>query len=960
MSKTDLNSALRLLDFDIESSISTLLFTTKEYNSTEIHFEERLVLDSARRLKATAVFFRRISEKQSSIPQIFIFDNTTNFLSKKELAEIHRKIWSSGVVPVYYVFNNTEINIFDARLPVSYSKVDKDIEISPIDSISLTSQSYELFKKYSAKLFLNGTFWEQRKNNNNFLCKESAETKLIGGLSKIRNLFIQESHLGKGLAHKILVLSILVKYLEERKDENGNHVFQSGFFATYGSANSFCEVIRNGFLVKLFDDLSSHFNGKIFELEHEEREELSKTNLAPLADYLDANIDNDQLVLWPLYSFEYLPVELISRIYEEFIPERNDAVFTPVHLARLMVDECMPVNQPQKCYRVIDVSCGSGVFLVTVFKRLLQWWQKEQFDTTGQIKKPDISIVKDILLKSIYGVDIEADSVRLSVFSLSIALCDMLTPAEIWTNLRFDDLRQKNIYEGDFFKYLQDFQGDKFDLVIGNPPFEDKKKDFNSLYTQFDISRDYHIPRNQIAMLFLQQAMKLLKPGGLLSLVMPSGPLLYNKTVDFRKKFFSQFEIPQIIDFSAFSKKSLLFESSISTAVIFAYNRKPKGEHNILHIAVKRTKSAKEKLFFEIDHYDLHYIPQSIAENDSVVWKTNLFGGDQLYYFIKRLNEIRSFGDFIKQNESSAGLICQEGYQIGNKVHHMPEMTKYFEVKPQSFNENGIEKIENITAEDFQTLRDLRIYKSPHLLIKQSLGKNHFLIELLESEKDLFFNERIIGIHVPNNRSILEGIKTNLNNHYHTYRFFILMTSNENGFNRSTAVFSKKDLMSLPYPEVKSDLDLSRNEEIVMSDVLNFRIEELSKGENALVNIQKASGNELDSFGQIFCKTLNSIYQTENGKFKPLNPIQFVAYTCFPFAYGDENFIPTISQKIQNGDLSELLENEQETIHYRRILRLYQKNMVFLIKPNTLRYWLKSIALKDASDVMIDLIKSGY
>ena len=55
-----------------------------------------------------------------------------------------------------------------------------------------------------------------------------------------------------------------------------------------------------------------------------------------------------------------------------------------------------------------------------------------------------------------------------------------------------------------------------------------------------------------------------------------------------------------------------------------------------------------------------------------------------------------------------------------------------------------------------------------------------------------------------------------------------------------------------------------------------------------------------------------------------------------------------------------LMENQQEALHYRRILRLYQKDMVYLVKPKTLRYWLKSIALRDVNDVMTDLVNSGY
>ncbi|NQU86192.1 MAG: hypothetical protein HQ541_10570, partial [Mariniphaga sp.] len=116
----------------------------------------------------------------------------------------------------------------------------------------------------------------------------------------------------------------------------------------------------------------------------------------------------------------------------------------------------------------------------------------------------------------------------------------------------------------------------------------------------------------------------------------------------------------------------------------------------------------------------------------------------------------------------------------------------------------------------------------------------------------------------------------------------------------------------------------------------------------------------LDEFGKVFCESLNPIYQKGERRFKPLTPIHSLSYICFPFAYGNKEISSEIYVKIEDGDLSVLMENLQESIHYRRILRLYQTDIIFLVKPKTLRYWLKSVALRDASDVMIDLVNSGY
>lgn len=962
MAAAELNQVLDVLDFNSKSVSSTLFYTSQEYTTDQLLFEERLILDFARKINVTAVYFRRFEQNRSSLPQLFIFDNTTGQFSEKDLAEIHRKLWSSGIVPLYYVFDNVNINIYDARKQVDFDSKNQSIHVDCFESLSIVAKTQKHLN-YSAKLFANGTFWDQKETANHFLSKESAENKLIEGLKQIRNQFIHDTKLEKNLAHQLIVLSILVKYLEERKDEQGNHVFPSDFFNAYDGANSFCDVLRRkGKIVELFGELSKHFNGKIFELKPTDEAILRDIDLSKLAQYLDANVENDQLVIWPLYSFEYLPVELISRIYEEFIPERNDAVYTPIHLARFMVDECMPISAPKTDFKAIDVSCGSGVFLVTVFKRMVQWWQKEQFDRTGKLVNPEIDRLKQILLNSIYGVDIEADSVRLSVFSLSIALCDMLKPTEIWTKLRFDDLRQRNIFEGNFFQYLNETEKGQFDLVIGNPPFEDKMKDFKKLYVDYNINEDYQVPRHQIAMLFLKEAMRLLKPSGLLSFVMPSGPLLYNNTIDFRKKFFSTYEVAQIVDLSELRNASLLFERTISTAVIFAYNQKPTESHNIPHITIKRSKTIREKLFFEVDHYDMHQVPQKIAETDLDIWKSNLLGGNQLYYLVNRFRKLRTLGEYLEEKRKTSEWVFGEGYQIAARTDDAPHLTGKLLVETEDFLEKGILKTKIEHETKFQRSRDSvkEIFLAPHLLFKRTIGKSSFTAHFIDY--DLIFKERIIGIHAPKGQeSKLINIEKVFKNNYILYKLLLLSSSAEAGISRSGGyVMYMKDILNLPFSEEDNKLQLSKNEEIIKDDILNYKLEELSKGENAKINTTIASEKQLNEFGQVFCESLNAIYSQNGKNFKPLPPIKTLSYTCYPFAYGDADYNPEISAKIQEGDLSDLIENEQESVHYRRVLRLYQKDRIFLVKPNTLRYWLKSIALRDASDVMVDLINSGY
>ena len=72
----------------------------------------------------------------------------------------------------------------------------------------------------------------------------------------------------------------------------------------------------------------------------------------------------------------------------------------------------------------------------------------------------------------------------------------------------------------------------------------------------------------------------------------------------------------------------------------------------------------------------------------------------------------------------------------------------------------------------------------------------------------------------------------------------------------------------------------------------------------------------------------------------------------------DEN---TPEEIIENEEeLSFLINNEiSRTKTIKRIIRIDGKNSTTFIKPKNLRYWLKSIALRDADDLFEEIIENG-
>jgi hypothetical protein len=141
----------------------------------------------------------------------------------------------------------------------------------------------------------------------------------------------------------------------------------------------------------LFQWLNAKFNGDLFtgkgttdeERNQEwakEKKAVSQYYLDILADFVSGEIDlgSGQASLWPEYSFDALPLESISSVYDEFLGEiqkESSAYYTPSHLVDFVLDGVLPWSGTDWKIRVLDPCCGSGIFLVKSFQRLAQRWR---------------------------------------------------------------------------------------------------------------------------------------------------------------------------------------------------------------------------------------------------------------------------------------------------------------------------------------------------------------------------------------------------------------------------------------------------------------------------------------------------------------------------------------------------------------------------------------------------------
>jgi tRNA1(Val) A37 N6-methylase TrmN6 len=901
-------------------------------------------LEKATEFGADAVYFK-LFENQSPIPQIYIYDFTGKAFHDSEVVSIQKKVWSSSIVPLVYIFTKTEIKIIDCTKPAIIKK-DSEKPNYLEEHLSLVNIVQAKLAKYTLEKIGTGLFWDTWNNPNKaFSFSTSAYSKLLNHLKVIKEEFIDTSGMTENVAQKLIIQAILIKYLEERVGADGSVVFPQKYFNKYQNANSFCDVLRNGQVLELFTDLNKNkFNGKIFEWsDSQEIEELKSTDLKKLANFLDGTVEiTGQINLWRLYSFSHLPVELISRLYEEFLGQNKEGlVYTPPHLANFLINEAMPLDTLPKDisdFKVLDPSCGSGIFLVTAFKRLVQWYRIKN----GYKTQLDLDILKAILRNNIFGVDIEGKAVQLAAFSLSLAICDMITPSQIWQKLKFDDLRKDNLVADDFFNWMN-ITNKQFDLIIGNPPFSRGKIEFDDIW-QVDETTNFQIPQSQISLKFLCESMKLLKPKGLQCLIMHSPSLLYNgSSIEFRKVFFQKFNVLQIIDFTSLARNFVLWDSAEpATAAIFTRNENPQ-KNNILHLTIRRSKAATNRIYFEIDDYDMHFVSKHDAINNPFIWKINLLGGGRLKAMISRFSQYDNLEKYLKRNKDKYNFNWGEGQTSGTPI-----------LPTKALNEGGLDHTRILSTD--KGFKDKPYYHAPSLLLKENIGE--FSLTTYLNKKDyISFRNEIMAISVNKKFSNkITEIAENFEKNNDLYRFYIYCTSGRVLVSKNTSIL-KEDLMHLPYHT--KGFKLSSIEKNVIKDVLVYYQNFIRYGERSKI----FNRVEDDSFFKDYCKELEkSLLLYGKPDNKSYKVVEFKCHsevaTCKLEYTANSSKVFISHSESETLDVDKLINHKvNESLMSKRIIKIYHKNYIYIIKPNQVRYWMKSIAYRDADKIFNEMIK---
>jgi hypothetical protein len=217
----------------------------------------------------------------------------------------------------------------------------------------------------------------------------------------------------------------------------------------------------------------------------------------------------------------------------------------------------------------------------------------------------------------------------------------------------------------------------------------------------------------------------------------------------------------------------------------------------------------------------------------------------------------------------------------------------------------------------------------------------------------LTYRDDIVGIKAPpEDLKELKQLHSTLARLKNLHRFFLAATAPQMFVGKAT-VPQKYDLNRLPllsHQELSEPL-FSDADMAVVNDVVRYFGEFVRIGQDSPLLRQPAREPDLTRFADQFLDLVNPIYR----KFRGNPPLRTSAYVCLQFSYGGP------PRDILRGDepleeaLRRLLHRKRTGVHVQRILRLYSGNTIYLIKPNRLRYWIPSVAVHDADEMVAEL-----
>lgn len=744
--KTDsdlyLQEVYEKLEFQIGAGFFSLSDSDNRINLGQIGW-----IDQVRKLEgADAIYF------VGDYPAVLFFklDNLLENNSKEYEEKIHNlfiKVWNISRVPIFFVALPFEIRIYSA-----YQKPIQDLnewqaEDRWLGRVKDIAQLLTELKEFSRSEVESGRVFQIKKKN--FHSEDRVDKWLLQNLRQLRQKLIGNDYQKREYVHALIGRSIFIRYLEDRG------VLVSDYFNINPEQkySHYWDVLNSKEdTYRLFGKLREDFNGDLFPLSIAEKDWVSQADLDLLGDFLNGrNIGEAPDLLFWAYQFNIIPIELISNIYEEFYYENGGEKdkgthYTPTTLVDFVLSKCLTPNRIDKGARTLDLACGSGVFLVEAFKRMVyRECQRREID----VKELPLKELTRLLTEQIVGIDINKSAVQVAAFSLYLAFLDFRNPPDIHKNKKLPKLiydpqqpaSGRSLFCANTFyptrseqeklpgKPLLPFDNVQFDVIIGNPPWGQAVGENGQTVIDWCKAFDYPVGDREFSQCFIWRAQHLLKPGGEIGLLVSTGILFKHgeKSKEFRQKWLSTNQVNALYNFAhvrqVFFRKQKKDAISPFAAVFFAPASPEKVEQNqVTYIAVKKSIFVEQLQAVVIDKTDLHKISQTELRLKDWLWKTYIWGNVS---DVELIEELKSSNKVLGDLISDSGFGYQEGGEP--KIYSSRDLGVANELTDTSVLDQGGAfsfQLRPLEPKSLYRLGNIEMYKGPRILVKRGISSS--------------------------------------------------------------------------------------------------------------------------------------------------------------------------------------------------------------------------------------------
>ncbi|MDY3318270.1 N-6 DNA methylase [Riemerella anatipestifer] len=981
-----------------------------------------------------SVYFNT-DENGNSFPAVFLKKvKTFDVETLQTIADTHKKIWNYKRVLFLYVYSETEIRIYNCsekpliktRENFDYEKELQNIEIKAYQ-FSDKKQLEELNKLFSRIAVDSGIVWtleEAQFIRNKINLQRRVDKYLVESLVNTAQQLEQQG-LEINFIHKIILRSLFLLYLEDRgaTDEKLYSQIKKG-------TKSYFDILNDQQATyKLFERLEEDFNGNVFTIEKDEKITSDQLQIIKKC-FISGNDNTPQIKLfenWRLFDFSIIQIELLSEIYENFLfktdpisKKRTGTYYTPPSLVEFILNEKLPVGETFKDYnvKVLDPSCGSGIFLVESFNRLVKRYENQHKE-----KLTDFGKLKKLLTENIFGIELHPQAIKVAAFSLYLALVDKLDPKNLWQKKTLPNLinnpndkslkeQGKNLFCRDTIADLSENTELKdFKLIIGNPPFGrilTEEKDINREHINLREYCEREKLAKEMVLPFLHKATKF-APNGEIAMIFNTKVLTNTGGTyqSFRKWLFNDCYVEKVFNFSILrnAKKNfggqLFGDATGPISIVFYQKEQPKKPSDkIAYYAPKTFIKTNVIDGLSIDFTDLKYLPrEECQKTDTKIWKIAMWGGVNDWALINRVSERfnTSIGEFLEKNK--------EEYHFGSGLHSPTEKQLK---ENKTFSPSKVINLRKVQR--FYTLKSAeessqKIYRSinqniftpPYLIIKEGQKNKEFCASWIDYKSYHTGAFSISSLNQQNN-FILKLWCSLINSSFAKY--YLSLTSASWGIERERV--QSNETLTIPMPTdintkaslkleqkfdeliklIQDDFDFAKTKPVeseinkiilqdfllfsdtdkwLIDDMINYSID-LFESKQKSIGLYPVLQEQTIEYGKIISRELNEFLEGQDWyantivyDVNPSSPLMIIK-----ISFSDKKEDLRISEEKIDDELKkidqQMWEKKAPNIYFRKKLNYTKGNDTYIIRPNQRRFWSKSMALEDASELIIEML----